>query len=124
MKSFLIKTSILFLAIIAIGYVLYSQFIPHMYLPILPFALIFIYFLTNLIHSYLLKVANTNIKKFINWFMALNFSKMFIYLIFAVIYSFLHQENAKIFLINYLVFYIAFTFLEIHEIVKLIRTKS
>lgn len=124
MKSFLVKTTILLFALFLIGYIVYHEFIPELYVPILPFIVIIIYFLTNLIHYYLLKVAGNNIKKFINWFTALNFSKMFIYLIFAVGYVFLHREHAKIFLVNFLIFYIAFTILEIYEITRVVKSGS
>ena len=124
MKRFLGRTSLLFSAFLAIGYFLYFYLFPQLYVPFSIVALIFIYFLTNLVHYFLLKIADKSINKFNALYMSLNFGKMFIYLIFAVGFVFFHREDAKIFLVNFLVFYIAFSILEIFEITRVVKSKS
>ena len=124
MKRFLGRTSLLLFAFLVIGYFLYSYLFPQLYVPFSIVSLFFIYFLTNLVHYFLIKVASKSINKFNALFMSLSFGKMFIYLIFAVGFVFFYREHAKIFLVNFLIFYIAFSILEIFEITRVVKSKN
>ncbi len=124
MKRFLKRTTFLTAILFLAGYIIYTQFIPKLYNSILPFILIFFYFLTNLVHFYLLRIAGKNMRKFTAHFMATNFIKMFIYLIFAIVFVWFHREHAKVFLANFLIIYIAFSVMEVYEITRVVRQKK
>ena len=123
-KRFLIRTTMLFLFLGFAGYLIYSQIIPQHYQVALPITLIFFFLLTNLIHAYLLKVAEKDMSKFTTRFMGMSFIKMFVYVIFGVAFALLNRETAKIFLANFLFMYICFSVLEVYEITRVVRRKN
>ena len=124
MGRFLFRTSLLSFAFILIGFFVYSHLLPDLYIPFLPVALIFLYLVTNLVHYYLLRIAGKNIAKFTARFMGMSFIKMFIYLLFAISFALFHQDQAKVFLINFLVIYFAFSILEVYEITRVVKRKK
>ena len=124
MKRFFIQSTILTAVVFVVGAILYSTALKPYYHILLPLTLLFFYCTTNLIHAYLLKVAVNSGSRFTSKYMAVNFIKMFSYLIIAVIVAFSVREYAKIFLVNFLVGYIIFTAFETMQFARFVRQKK
>lgn len=124
MKSFFTKSSLLTIIVFALGAIAYSTVFKQYFLMVLPAILIFFYIITNLVHAYLLKMAEKSSSRFTSQYMATNFIKMFFYLAVAIVYVVIFKENAKIFLINFLLLYAVYTTLEVVEFSKVVRQKD
>jgi hypothetical protein len=79
---------------------------------------------TNLVHAYLLKVAEKSGVRFTSQYTAISFLKMFLYLIVAVAYVALYQENIKPFILVFLILYLVYTIFEVGEYLKVVRQKN
>lgn len=121
MKNFIVKSTFLTIIVFILGVIAYSTIFKHFFLPILPVVLAFFYMVTNLVHVYLLKIAGKSSSKFTSQYMATSFIKMFFYLAVAIVYAIINKEDAKIFLINYLLLYVIYTTFEVVEISKVVR---
>lgn len=124
MKAFLIKSSILTVIIFILGSILYTTILKPYYLSVLPFFVLFFYAVTNLVHAYLLKIAVKSGSKFTSQYMAVSFLKMFFYLAVAIVFVIFNKELAKPFLLNFLLLYIIYTFIEVFEFSKLVRQRG
>lgn len=124
MKRFLIRSTLLAIVFFLIGWIIYSQAVPQYQLDIFPFILIFFFLTTNLVHAYLLRIAGKDIAKFSTRYMATSMLKMLFYLLVAVAYMMIGQEQLKLFLINYLIMYAGFTILEVAEISRVVKMKN
>jgi len=124
MKAFLIKSTILTIIIFLLGAVLYSTALKPYFLPVLPLAVLFFFLITNLVHAYLLKIAVKSGSRFTSQYMAVSFIKMFFYLAVAIVFVIFNRETAKIFLLNFLLLYIIYTFIEVYEFSKLVRQRG
>lgn len=124
MKLFFIKSTILTVIIFTIGLILYSSILKPYYHYIVLFILLFFYLSTNLVHAYLLRIAVNSGKRFTSKYMAVNFIKMFAYLLLAVAISFSMKEYAQIILANFLVGYVIFSAFEVAQISKFVRQKK
>jgi len=103
----LIFTAVLSLIVYGLFTVL-EQF----YLPIVPYLIAFFASISALVHFILLKASNYRITKFSTFFMGSVTLKLFMYIIFLVVYVLFDRENAVPFLITFFVFYLAFTIFE------------
>ena len=124
MKSFLIKSTTLTAIVFVIGVIFYSTFLKSYYIPVLPFAVLFFFIVTNLVHAYLLKISVKSGSRFTSQYLAVSFIKMFFYLVVAILFVVFNRETAKPFLLNFLVLYFVYTFLEVFEFSKLVRQKG
>jgi len=124
MKRFILQSTILTIIVFVLGTVVYSTFLQQYYLSILPFTVLFFYLVTNLVHTYLLKIAVKSGSRFTSQYMAVSFLKMFFYLAVAIVYALLNREYAKIFLGNFLVLYVIYTAFEVLQISKFVRQKN
>jgi len=124
MKSFVIKSSVLTFIVIILGAVVYSTVLKPFYLAILPLAVVLFYIGTNLVHAYLLKISVSSGTRFTSHYMAASFTKMFFYLAVAIVYAFINKEEARIFLVNFLLLYIVYTIFEVVEFSKVVRQKN
>ena len=124
MKSFLIKSTTLTAIVFVIGVIFYSTFLKSYFIPVLPFAVLFFFIVTNLVHAYLLKISIKSGSRFTSQYMAVSFIKMFFYLAVAILFVFFNRETAKTFLLNFLVLYLVYTILEVFEFSKLVRQKG
>lgn len=124
MKRFLSRSVILIATLLVLGWILYTQIIPqHLFKP-WPFILIFFFVTTNLVHFYLLRIAESNMPKFTARYMVLSTMKLLFYLLAAIIFFIAEKEQAKLFLINYLIAYACFTILEVAEISHVVKLKD
>ncbi len=124
MKRFILLSTSLTIIVFILGSIFYSTILSPFYLSILPIAALFFYVITNLVHAYLLKIAGKSSARFTSQYMAVSFIKMFFYLAVAIAYLILHRENAKIFIVNFLILYVLYTGIEVYEFSKVVRHKS
>lgn len=124
MKRFLYRSVLLTVVLLLAGWGLYAQLIPQYSLPGWPFILIFFFCTTNLVHFYLLRIAEKDIAKFSTRFMALSTLKMLFYLFVALGFFLASRDQAKLFLINFLVAYMAYTVMEVAEISHVVKLKK
>lgn len=124
MKAFLIKSTVLTIIIFLLGTILYSTILKPYYLTVLPVFVLFFFAVTNLVHAYLLKIAVKAGSKFTSQYMAVSFIKMFFYLAVAIVFVIFNKETAKPFLLNFLLLYIIYTFIEVYEFSKLVRQRG
>lgn len=122
LKSFYKKVAlILIISYLAIAVVFTSIFPDkfHWTLLVVPG---FIGLITSILHKKLLSVGAARPQKFINMFMAVTGSKLMIYLFFILIYIWFLTAYAIPFLAIFFSLYIAFTFLEIHCLLKFLNS--
>lgn len=121
MKSFLVKSTVLTVIVLILGAILYYTVFNQFYRSILPGVLAFFYILTNLVHAYLLNIAGKSGSRFTGHYMAISFIKMFFYLAVVIVFVIINKEDAKIFLINFLLLYVVYTIFEVYEISNFVR---
>lgn len=124
MKQFLIKSSFLTILVSLIGTILYSTILKPFFISILPFAVLFFYLITNLVHAYLLKIASKSSSRFTSKYMAVSFIKMFFYLTIAIVCVIFDRGNAKIFIANFLLLYAVYTSFEVSEFLKVVKENN
>jgi hypothetical protein len=121
MKSFLVKSTVLTVIVLILGAILYYTVFSQFYRSILPGVLAFFYILTNLVHAYLLNIAGKSGSRFTAQYMAISFIKMFFYLAVVIVFVIINKEDAKIFLVNFLLLYVVYTIFEVYEISNFVR---
>lgn len=120
-SKFLKGLTIFTLFILGVGALLFLTILKKQFLLIFPFVLLFYYLSTLLLHRYMLKITRNDVSRFSFKFMMLSFFKMFIYIIFGVLYIIFDEDNAVNFLIVYLVLYVAYAVYEVKSVMKLIN---
>jgi hypothetical protein len=121
MKQFLIKSTILTIIVFLIGTALYTTVLKSYYFSVLPLVVLFFFAVTNLVHAYFLTIADKANSRFTSKYMAVNYIKMFFYLLVAIVFVVLNREIAKVFVANFLVLYIIYTIFEVNEFLKKIK---
>lgn len=109
------------LIILGLGTLLFLTLFKQYFLNIFPFVILFYYGSTLLLHRYMLKITRNDVSRFSFKFMMLSFLKMFIYIIFGVLYIVFDEENAVNFLFVYLILYVAYAVYEVRSVMKLIN---
>ncbi len=122
MKHFIIKLTIVTLAIALLSALAFSFLFTEYYLPILPFLLLFFFVITILIHAYQLKLTKKDIGKFARSNMLITFFKLILFSVVAVVYIAFDTENALVFVICLMILYLIFTFFEVSEITRSSKT--
>lgn len=107
--------------IMIVSTLLFLTFLKNQFLLVFPFVLFFYYSSTLVLHRYMLKITRNDVSRFSFKFMMLSFFKMFIYIIFGVLYIVFDEENAVNFLIVYLILYVAYAVYEVKSVMKLIN---
>jgi hypothetical protein len=118
MRIFLKKIALISAALALIGWLVFSQFIPQYYLPVLPFLLLFFIVVSVAVHAFQLQQAKKNMAKFARNNMLVTFFKLFFYLTVAISYFAYDSKNAMVFVICFMLLYLIFTFLEVTSLVK------
>jgi len=103
------------------GTLLFLTVFKEHFLIVFPFVLFFYYASTLILHKYMLRITRNDVSKFSFKFMMLSFLKMFIYIVFGVLYIVIDEENAVNFLIVYLLLYVAYAVYEVKSVMKLIN---
>ena len=123
MKRFILKLTAITLVLALAGWLVFSMFLPHYYLPALPFLLLFFYAATIGIHAYQVNLSKKDMAKFTRSNMLATFLKLVLYSTAAIIYIAFDKENAIPFVVCLMLLYLVFTFVEVSEITKIARKK-
>ncbi len=121
MKRFILNIASISVVLTLIGWLVFTQFFPQYYLPVLPLLLLFFALTSVSIHAYQLKLARKDMTKFTLRNMLVTVFKLFLYTAVAVVYIAVDKKNAKVFVICFMVFYFVFT---VFEVVSLIRVTT
>jgi len=97
--------SVLTVVLLVMGIFLFNSVIEAYYLPIFPYLLVFFFIVNAIVHYFKHKIFKIRAASFPRHLMAINGLKLFSYLFFIMIYLFLFRENAKPFLLGFLVLY-------------------
>ena len=116
--SFLKKLTI-FSLLLAIPGVIAAYTLPSEYItPTLPFLYIFFYSATTVVHYLLLKISLKKPTAFTNYFMLLTFGKLLFYLTIVLAYIILYKDDAKPFVVSFMILYLFFTAFEVVQSLK------
>jgi hypothetical protein len=82
--------------------------------------LLFLLFITVtvLVHYLLLRSTNYSGSKFVSFFMAATFLKLFLYLIIIILYAFLIKKDVVSFILSFFILYMLYTSFEVVMILK------
>ncbi|MFC2081306.1 hypothetical protein ACFLR8_03765 [Bacteroidota bacterium] len=121
LRKFAINLFLLALVLTTTGYGLFVFLIPESYFSFFPIVPFFLFALTYIVHTYLVKASGNDARKFTARYLGAMGLKIFIYIVFLVVFLALATEHAIPFLICFLVCYAAFTLLEVISILKYLR---
>ncbi len=117
--SFLKKLTI-FSLLLAIPGVIAAYTLPQEYItPTLPFLYLFFYSATTVVHYLLLKISEKKPTQFTNYFMLLTFGKLIFYLTIILAFIILFPDDAKPFVVSFLILYLFYTVFEVVLSLKL-----
>lgn len=119
MRKFITKLTVAALTLVLAGGLVFGFILPQLYLPVLPFVLLFFYLATVAVHAWQVKLAKNNMAKFTRSNMLITFLKLVVYSVFAVAYIAVDRENALVFVICLMMIYLVFTALEVVESMKI-----
>lgn len=123
-QSFVRKTAIITIVVIAAGMLLFTNIPVEYYSPAFPFIVAFFFFATIIVFYYMLKAVEKRPARFVNVFMLTTMLKLMLYLAVMVVYVLLNREDAKLFILTYFVLYVIYTVLEVGSILKVNKERS
>lgn len=115
--------TLLFIALIitVLGYGTFLFFVPQHYFPYFPVIPAFLLLVTLLVHIYLVRASENDTRKFTAKYLGAMGLKMFIYLIFLIVFLFIDTTRAIPFLVSFLITYAAFTAYEVISILNYLK---
>lgn len=124
MKKFVIHIFLISVILGLVSWLVFSKVIPQFYLPAFPFLILFFAGFTILIHYYQLKMAKKNMAKFTRSNMLVTFIKLFLYSVVAIVFIATDRNNAKVFVVYFVLLYVVFTIYEVFSLLKLNSCKN
>ncbi len=121
MKNFIVKLTLLTLAIALLGGLAFTLFIPEHYLHVFPALLLLFFIVTMLVHIYLRKFLNKKPGKFMSRSMLVTFLKLMLYSAIGIIYIMVDTQHAVSFVIGLMLLYLIYTFFAIKELSKIVH---
>lgn len=119
MKRFVVNIFLISVILVIIGWVIFSMFIPQYYLPVFPFVLMFFAVSSVAVHAYQLQLSKKDTARFTRSNMIITFLKLFLYSAVAIVYIAVDTQNAKIFVICFILLYIIFSVFEVLSLMKI-----
>lgn len=120
--QFIIRLTILSLALVLIAYILNRLLPPRIISPALPYLFLLFYVIGALVHFVLLRITALNPRKFVSYFMLATFFKLMNYLIVILVYTLYVKEGILPFILSFFILYIIYTVFEVATI--LAQTKE
>lgn len=120
--QFIIRLTILSLALVLIAYILSRLLPPRIISPALPYLFLLFYVIGALVHFVLLRITALNPRKFVSYFMLATFFKLMNYLIVILVYTLYVKEGILPFILSFFILYIIYTVFEVATI--LAQTKE
>ena len=121
LRKFTFTLLIIALVITLLGYGIFLFFIPQHYFPYFPVIPAFLLLVTLLVHFYLVRASENDTRKFTAKYLGAMGLKMFIYMIFIIIFLFIDTARAVPFLVSFLVTYAVFTTYEVVSILNYLK---
>jgi hypothetical protein len=117
-KSFFLKLALF--SVLTLGIIWLCQHYASVHFQTNLFWIIWLFFIatTALIHVVLIKAANDDPKKFVNYFMGITALKLFAYLIIIVIYGLINRDGAQGFIVCFLLSYFLYSGFEVVTLIK------
>ena len=120
-KKFIFTLLFIALVITTVGYGLFLFLIPQYYFPHFPVIPSFLLVVTFTVHVYLIKSSENNPRKFTSKYLGAMGLKMFIYLLFLVVFILIYKAQAITIQVSLLVTNSAFTVYEIISILNFLK---
>jgi len=124
LKKYIIRLLIFSLIISVVVFALYNTVLSKFYLPVFPFIILFFVLISLGSHYILLKAGKSRISKFSTSFMGITSLKLFLYLIFIVVYLIIDKSQALTFVLTFFIIYLLFTVFETSSLLKDLNKKS
>ena len=117
-RSFFIKLSLF--SIVSFGISLLCQHFASIHFQTNLFWVIWLFFVitTMLIHIVLIRAADQDPKKFVNYYMGITALKLFAYLIIIMVYGLVNRDGAQGFIICFLLNYFLYSGFEVVTLMK------
>jgi O-antigen/teichoic acid export membrane protein len=119
LKKFIIKTLAAALILFAFGFIVFTYFVPDKYIAVLPWMMLVFLTITLVTFIFQLQVAKKDMARFSRISLLVSFLRLVLYSAFAFIYLAKRPENAAVFIVCLVIFYLVFTFLEVAELTKI-----
>ena len=123
-RKFMFRLLVLGLVLTCLGYGIFHFVIPQHYFPAFPLVPFFLYLITFVVHWYLVKVSEGDNRRFTSRYLGAMGLKIFIYLVFIIIFLALDTSQAIPFLVSFLVMYSAFTIFEVISILNTLKNNK
>lgn len=124
MRKFIYNMVIITVILLVVGYILLLLLFPQYYFPYFPVIPAFLFVVTILGHSYLIRASESDPRKFTSKYLGVMGLKMFLYLIFLLVFLFLDTARAVPFLLSFLVTYITFTVYEVMSLLNFLKKEK
>jgi len=124
LKKYIIRLLAFSVIISVLAFAIFQFVLGQYYLPIFPFLITFFVIVSISVHYILLKASNFRIAKFSTFFMGSITAKLFLYIIFLIIYVLVDKENAVPFLLTFFVLYFLFTIFETFSLLIDLKEKN
>ncbi len=124
LKKYILRLITFSVILGVLTFALFKFVLGQYYLPIFPFIIIFFAIVSISVHYILLKASNFRIAKFSTFYMGSTTVKLFLYIIFLIIYVLVDKENAVPFLLTFFVFYFLFTVFETFSLLIDLKEKN
>ena len=121
LKTFIIKVVAAAFILSVIGWIVFTFFAPNQYIPVLPLMLLIFLFITLVTFIFQLRVAKKDIARFSRMSVLVSFLRLILYSAFAFIYLAKRPENAAVFVVCLVIFYLVFTFLEVAQLTRITK---
>ncbi len=123
-RHFFLKKLLLFcLVLIGLSLILYDSILKDFYMKVYPLQFTLIALVTLLSHLKLMNAYQLNARRFSTTFLSVTAIKLFIYLMFMIIYLLIDRSKAVNFVLTFLVLYLCFTIFEVFEISNFLKKK-
>jgi hypothetical protein len=123
-RQFIVKISILTIAIFAIAATLFSTVLKQWYFAAYPYQLLLIALLTTIGHLWIIKASDQNTRKFTTAYMASVTLKLLVYLTFLLVCLLIDHSQVIPFVLTFIIFYILYTVFEVMQVLSFIKKHS
>jgi len=120
-RQFLIKIVVLSVVVYALATVLFSSVLQPWYLPSYPYLILLIACVTTIGHLIVIRSSGQNNMKFTTAFMASVTLKLFVYLLFMLVFLMLNRAQVIPFVLTFMTFYVFFTIFELQQVLSHIK---
>ena len=124
MKKFITKIVIASIVLTVAGSIAFTLLFPEYYLPVLPVLLILFVIASITIHSWQVRMSKKDLNKFARTNMMATMLRLVIYSTIAIIYIVNKPENALVFVICLMTFYLVFTIIEVADLSRVIKNNK